>query len=197
MFCVTHSESRKSLVRIFRIYWGQKCCRLGVAVLPSTPSPRLIQWRVWPTLFWSNFTWRVAGRKGKWRWGEGVVITRVHSLHVSTGGRRGIESAIGSRDMNYYQRHPEVLTCCPSLSVELVQVPAPEQKVGTCSPAKLVALLGACALTPRDDVVRFQTCCLLRVHLLTRLLFHCWRDSKTNKKANVVYCKVLKSVTTP
>lgn len=67
---------------------------------------------------------------------------------------------------------PETLTCCPSLSAELVLDPAPEQKAGTCSPAKLDAPLCACVPALRDDVVRFQIWCPLRAHPLTKLLFH-------------------------
>ena len=102
---------------------------------------------------------------------RGVFPPGTFATH-SVSGRRSIKKYVRSV-INQYRRHLEVHTCCPSLSVELVQAPAPERRVGTCSLAKLVAPRGECALVPRDDVVRFQTCCLLHVHQLTTLLIHC------------------------
>ena len=102
----------------------------------------------------------------------GSVITRVHSIHISSVVAVALKvlTKIGT----YITiKESQALTCSPSLSVELVQVPAPEQRVGTSSPAKPVVPRGACVPAPRDDVVRFQTCCLLHVHQLATLLIHC------------------------
>ena len=107
-----------------------------------------------------------------WRRGEVLLLGYILYTFHHWPGRTSIESA---KKIGTYLtiKESQVLTCSPSLSVELVQVPAPEQRVGTSSPAKLVVPHGACVPAPRDDVVRFHICCLLRVHQLITLLLHC------------------------